>query len=119
MARFYSVSRDWQREDDVMQCADCDRLIYAKFMNGHTTICGVEVEEAGQKADRAGREEASRDAKDEPTIEGADKAAPKSSDSDRRACYPASRRTGESGCGGDCSQDCKRKAEASVHLWNV
>lgn len=119
MARYIYISRDWQREDDIMQCDDCKALIYSKFMNGHTTICGVGVEETGQEASRAGREEITRDEEDKSAIEGANKAASKSSNTDRTACHPASRRTGESGCSGDCKKDCARKAEATHSLFNV
>jgi hypothetical protein len=70
VARYTYINRDWQREDDIMQCGDCQRLVYSKFMNGHTTICGVDVEETGQKADRTGREEAKGNAQDQSATQG-------------------------------------------------
>ena len=52
MGRYKYLSHDWQRNDSLMQCYDCQRLVYSKYMNQHTHICGVDIEKDRQEAKR-------------------------------------------------------------------
>lgn len=119
MGRYTYLHHDWQRNDSLMQCYDCQALVYSKYMNGHTKICGVDIEKDRQEAARSGREEAKGNAKDQPTIKGSDQATAKSTSRKRVENYPATRRSGRCSDGGDSQKISKEQAEKTLSLFNM
>ena len=120
MARYIYISRDWQREDDIMQCDACKALIYSEYMHGHTTLCGVEVEETGQEAKGTGRSiEAERVEEDDPAIESPSKTTKEAHAPTGREDYPITRRSGRCHDCGDCKKTSKEQAKETLSLFNM